>query len=60
MPTTLQDPTARLLDLPAQPLGPLPQTDAPDDPKGSTVYTDRGRGEFRRHRIVEERRVPAD
>lgn len=47
MPTTLRDPTVRLLDLPSQPLGPPPQKDVPDDPTGSTIYTDRGRGVFR-------------
>jgi hypothetical protein len=54
MSTTLQDPTARLLDLPSQPLGPLPQKDAHDDPTGTTVYTDRGRGVFRRPRRIVE------
>ena len=54
MPTTLRDPTARLLDLPSQPLGPLPQKDAPDDPTGSTIYTDRGKGVFQRSRRVVE------
>jgi hypothetical protein len=54
MPTTLRDPTVRLLDLPSQPLGPLPQKDAPDDTRGSTIYTDRGRGVFRRHRRTVE------
>jgi hypothetical protein len=54
MSITLRDPTARLLDLPSQPLGPLPQREPPDDPKGHTVYTDRGRGLFRRHRRIGE------
>jgi hypothetical protein len=54
MSITMQDPTVRLLDLPSQPLGPLPQKDAPDDTRGSTVHTDRGRGVFRRRRRIGE------
>jgi hypothetical protein len=53
MPTTLRDPTARLLTLLPQLLGLPPQEDAPDDPKGSTVNTDRGRGSFRQRRTIE-------
>jgi hypothetical protein len=60
MSTTLRDPTARLLDLPPQALGPPSQKDASDDPRRSTLYTDRGRGEFRRRRIFEARRGPVD
>jgi hypothetical protein len=52
MSTTLRDPTARLLDLPLQSLGPLPLRESPGDPRGGfvNVFTDRGRGRFPRNR----------
>lgn len=46
MSVTLRDPTAHLLDLPPQPLGPEPLRESHGDSRGSTLYTDRGRGEF--------------
>jgi len=52
MSTTLRDPTARLLDLPLQPLGPLPHRESHGDPRGGFLdfFTDRGRGQFQRNR----------
>ena len=39
MSTTLRDPTARLLDIPAQPLGPLPRRESDADSPPSTVFS---------------------
>jgi hypothetical protein len=44
MSVTLRDPTDRLLDLPVQPVGPQPQREFHVDSRGSTIFTDRGRG----------------
>ena len=46
MAITLEERTARLLDLPPQPLGPQPQRESLGDSRGLSVYTDRGRGSF--------------
>jgi hypothetical protein len=50
MSVKLRDPTAGLLDLPPQPLGPEPLRESHGDSRGSTLYTDRGRGKFQRNR----------
>jgi hypothetical protein len=39
MSTTLRDPTAGLLDIPAQPLGPLPRLESDADSRPSTVFS---------------------
>jgi len=39
MSTTLRDPTAGLLDIPAQPLGPLPRRESDADSRLSTVFS---------------------
>ena len=39
MSTTLRDPTAGLLDIPAQPLGPLPRRESDVDSRLSTVFS---------------------
>jgi hypothetical protein len=50
MTTTLRDPTAGLLLLPAQTLGPQAERESHGDQRGSTILSDRGRGEFTRTR----------
>jgi hypothetical protein len=49
MSITLLDRTARLLDLPPQPLGPQSQRESLGDARGLNIYTDRGRGKFQRN-----------
>jgi hypothetical protein len=39
MSTTLRDPTAGLLDFPAQPLSPLPRRESDADSRPSTVFS---------------------
>jgi hypothetical protein len=39
MSTTLRDPTAGLLHIPAQPIGPLPRRESDADSRPSTVFS---------------------
>jgi hypothetical protein len=59
MDTTLHDPAARLLDLLSRRLKPR-RTSGPEDPKGFTLHSDRGRGSFLRNRTAEDHSVLAD
>jgi hypothetical protein len=44
MSTTLRDPTAGLLDIPAQPLGPLPRRESSADSRPATIFSVRSDG----------------
>jgi hypothetical protein len=60
MRTILQDPAARLRELLSHKLSRRIRSGSPEDPKGFTLHSDRGRGSFLRHRKAEDRSVLAD